>query len=171
MTTTVSGQWQGPFGVLTLVADDEALLGAHWPGQKRRSHFAESEHEVLVAEHPVLRETAHELDEYCAGTRTRFDVPLRTSGDAFSEAVWQLLLEIPLGETTTYGALGDALGNRSLAQRIGQAVGGNPIAVLIPCHRVLGADGSLTGFAGGLEAKRWLLSREEPEAASAGRLF
>lgn len=98
-------------------------------------------------------------------------MPTRTGGDEFFEQVWALLCEIPYGQTTTYGALAERLGDRRLAQRVGQAVGRNPISILIPCHRVLGADGSLTGYAGGLDRKRFLLELEEPVEASASRLF
>ena len=99
------------------------------------------------------------------------DTSIATAGDEFSERVWALLKEIPYGETTTYGALAAALGNPRLAQRVGQCVGHNPISVIIPCHRVVGADGSLTGYAGGLDRKRRLLDLEEPPEVAAARLF
>ena len=95
-------------------------------------------------------------------------MPLVTRGDDFSERVWKLLREIPYGQTTTYGALAERLGDKSLAQRVGDAVGHNPLCVFIPCHRVVGANGALTGYAGGLKRKQFLLELEEPVGA---RLF
>ncbi|WP_312977210.1 methylated-DNA--[protein]-cysteine S-methyltransferase [Corynebacterium sp.] len=115
--------------------------------------------------------TAIQLTEYLEGARKSFDVPITTHGNAFSEKVWALLRQIPYGETTTYGALAASLGNPRLAQRVGQVVGQNPVSIIIPCHRVVGADGSLTGYAGGLERKRWLLELEEPVEISSSRLF
>lgn len=122
-------------------------------------------------EYPLLAQAADELREYLAGKRRSFDVPVAASGDPLSEAVWQHLLRIPYGETTTYGEIAASLGRREFAQRVGQAVGHNPISIIIPCHRVLGADGSLTGYAGGLDRKRALLDLEEPEEARLSRLF
>lgn len=124
-----------------------------------------------AARDPLLAQAADELRQYLAGARQEFDVPISTAGDPLSEEVWQRLLEIPYGETTTYGAIAAALGRRELAQRVGQCVGHNPISIIIPCHRVLGADGSLTGYAGGLDRKRALLDLEEPEEAKLSRLF
>lgn len=112
-----------------------------------------------------------ELEGFLAGEREIFDLPVRTQGDEFSERVWSMLREIPYGETTTYGALAKRLGNRRLAQRVGQAVGRNPVSIVIPCHRVVGAGGSLTGYAGGLDRKRFLLELEEPVETTGSRLF
>ncbi|MDQ2660545.1 MAG: MGMT family protein, partial [Actinomycetota bacterium] len=103
--------------------------------------------------------------------RTEFDLPTAASGDAFEQAVWAMLREIPFGETTTYGAIADRLGDRTLARRVGYAVGHNPISILVPCHRVVGSDGSLTGYAGGLERKRLLLELEGAAVVSQRRLF
>ena len=119
----------------------------------------------------MLGPVASQLSEYFAGERRTFDVPVVTHGDEFSRAVWALLDEVTYGTTTTYGALADRLGDRLLAQRVGQALGRNPVGIVIPCHRVVGADGSLTGYAGGLERKRALLELEEPEHVRASRLF
>jgi len=120
---------------------------------------------------PLLSQAAREIREYLSGARREFEVPIATDGDATSERVWRILREIPYGETTTYGAIAQMLGSSGLAQRVGQAVGHNPLCIVIPCHRVLGADGSLTGYAGGLDRKRALLALEEPEAAETDRLF
>ncbi|WP_231892308.1 methylated-DNA--[protein]-cysteine S-methyltransferase [Corynebacterium sp. EPI-003-04-2554_SCH2473622] len=117
-----------------------------------------------------------ELSEYFVGKRKTFTVPLdwahvAASASEFSVQVWRLLQGIAYGATTTYGALAREMGSVGLSQRVGQVVGRNPWSVIVPCHRVLGADGSLTGYAGGLDRKRWLLQHEEPSAAEAGRLF
>ena len=171
MQETTHARYSSPVGKLTVIATQEGLAGLHWEEQKHRAHFADPGAQGEADEHPVLLRVWNELDEYFSGARTTFDVPLIPQGDAFSQSVWRLLVNIPFGETTTYGALATQLGNRHLAQRVGQAVGANPIGLIIPCHRVLGADGSLTGFAGGLEAKRWLLSHEEPHERTLERLF
>jgi len=109
----------------------------------------------------VLQATIAELGEYFEGTRTAFDVPLAPAGTPFQQSVWRALREIPYGSTTTYGALARQLGYDLTASRaVGLANGRNPIGIIIPCHRVIGADGSLTGYAGGLPRKRWLLALE-----------
>ena len=108
-----------------------------------------------------------QLEEYLAGARQTFDVPVAPhGGDPFQRRVWDLLTEIPYGRTTTYGALAARLGGDATAREVGGAVGRNPVSILIPCHRVIGADGSLTGYAGGLEIKRRLLEIEHAEAVS-----
>lgn len=158
-------------GELLLVAGDDALTGLYFPGHRYPPAESEIGERVVESADPVIATAAGQVREYLAGTRQRFDLPVVTRGDAFSERVWTLLREIPYGRTTTYGTLADELGNRRLAQRVGQAVGHNPVSIVIPCHRVVGADGSLTGFAGGLDRKRALLELEEPEEARAERLF
>jgi len=105
--------------------------------------------------------------EFMAGTRTRFDLPLAPSGTAWQRAVWDALLAIPFGETATYGAIAQRLGRPSASRAVGAAVGRNPIGLVIPCHRVVGASGALTGYAGGLERKRWLLALETRVALAA----
>lgn len=126
---------------------------------------------VVAADDPVLDAATTQVAEYLSGRRRTFDLPIRTHGDEFSEQTWQLLLTIPYGETTTYGAIAARLGNPKLAQRVGQVVGRNPIGIVIPCHRVIGADGQLVGFGGGLDRKRRLLDLEEPPERRAERLF
>src|SRR4051812_34174600 len=101
-----------------------------------------------------------QLDEYFAGTRTSFDLAMRASGNPLQLAVWKLIAEIPYGVTRSYGDLARDLGDRTLAQAVGTACGRNPLPVVVPCHRVVGADGSLVGFGGGLERKRFLLDLE-----------
>lgn len=158
-------------GELLLVAEGEALVGvyfeahAHPPDPERIGETVGERQDALLAR------AASELREYLSGERRVFEVPVAMRGDAFSERVWELLRAIPYGSTTSYGALARELGGPGLAQRVGQAVGHNPISIIVPCHRVLGADGSLTGYAGGLDRKRALLALEEPDAADAGRLF
>jgi methylated-DNA-[protein]-cysteine S-methyltransferase len=158
-------------GDLLLVAEGDDLTGVYFPGHWYPPSAEAIGNEVTEQDDPVLSVAGRQLREYLAGDRREFDMRVATHGDDFSERVWTLLREIPYGMTTTYGALAETLGNRQLAQRVGQAVGHNPISVVIPCHRVLGADGSLTGFAGGLDRKRALLMLEEPAPLPAGRLF
>jgi methylated-DNA-[protein]-cysteine S-methyltransferase len=113
----------------------------------------------------ALAEPARQLAEYFAGERTEFELELAPAGTAFQQRVWALLLEIPYGETTTYGALADELGNPRTVRAVGLANGRNPISIVVPCHRVIGADGSLVGYGGGLERKRALLAHESEVAA------
>lgn len=158
-------------GDLLVVADGDAVTGIYFPGHRYPPAAGSIGARVALADDPLLTRLAAELDEYLSGERRDFDVAVRTSGDEFSERVWALLREIPYGETTTYGDLAGRLGNRRLAQRVGQCVGHNPVSIVVPCHRVLGASGALTGYAGGLERKRALLELEEPEARRAERLL
>ena len=160
-----------PVGELQAVADGDALCGLYFTPHQYPPPTECIGPRVSVAGDPVFSAAAAELGDYFAGQRTHFSVPLTTDGDAFAESVWQLLRDIPFGETCTYADLAERLGNKHLAQRVGQAVGHNPISIIVPCHRVIGADGSLTGFAGGLDRKRFLLALEEPAPDVAGRLF
>lgn len=144
---------------VVLAADDEALVGLRfgpaaehgsWPVGARRDPA-----------HPVLRAAAEQLQDYASGRSETFDLPLRIVGSDFQVAIWTALQTIPYGTTTTYGALAAGLGRSGRAARaVGAAVGANPIGIIVPCHRVLGADGSLTGFGGGLDRKVVLLARE-----------
>ena len=155
-----------PLGELTLIARDDALSAVHFAGGRhRREDLGEPADTELFA--AVERQFA----EYFAGRRTRFDLPLAPRGEPFQLRVWTLLAEIPYGETTTYGALARRLGDVGYSQAVGAANGQNPLPVIVPCHRVIGADGSLTGYAGGLDRKRYLLALEEPPPETAGRLF
>ncbi len=153
-------------GELTLVAADTALVGVYFPGHwylPPAASLGES-----VEGDPLLDHAAVQVGQYLAGERTAFDLPVVTAGSPLQQRVWRMLLDVPFGETTTYGALAARLGDRALAQSVGQAVGHNPVSIIIPCHRVVGSDGGLTGYAGGLERKRALLDLEEPVGA---RLF
>lgn len=113
-----------------------------------------------TCETPLLAEAEQQLNEYFAGLRTQFDLPLRAKGTAFQKAVWAELLKIPYGETRTYGQLAAALGRPNAGRAVGGACHRNPIGIVVPCHRVVGVSGDLTGYAGGLEVKRYLLELE-----------
>ncbi|MYR07333.1 methylated-DNA--[protein]-cysteine S-methyltransferase [Gordonia sp. SID5947] len=154
-------------GGLTLVADGDQVVGCHFPPTDT-STLGDP---VAPGDDPLLGRAAQQVGEYLEGTRVSFDLPLRTEGDDFQERVWAALREIPFGTTVSYGDVATGLGDPALARRVGRAVGQNPIGVIIPCHRVIGADGSLTGFGGGLERKRQLLELEEPAEVREARLF
>jgi methylated-DNA-[protein]-cysteine S-methyltransferase len=162
---------QSALGELTLVADGGALTGVYFPHHWYLPPLESMGDLVAASDQPVFTRAATELDDYLAGSRRSFTVPVATAGDAFQEQIWARLRQIPYGETTTYGALALELGNPALAQRVGQAVGHNPLSIIVPCHRVVGADGSLTGYAGGLARKALLLELEEPAEMASARLF
>lgn len=147
-----------PFGELTLVAQDDALAAVLWeddrPGRVKLGDMTE------VPDHPVLVEAAAQLTDYFAGKRTMFDLPLSFSGTDMQRAVWAALLTIPFGETRSYADVARQIGRPTAVRAVGAANGRNPISIIAPCHRVVGSDGSLTGFAGGLAAKETLLTLE-----------
>jgi methylated-DNA-[protein]-cysteine S-methyltransferase len=153
-------------GEVTFVTDGDHLTGCYLGQQKTLP--TDERLGPRSDRHPVLAEAHRQLTEYLDGARTGFDVPLAPSGGEFEQSVWRRLRDIPYGTTVSYGELARELGGVGLAQRVGQAVGRNPLLVFIPCHRVVGADGALVGFAAGLPAKRTLLDLEEPVGA---RLF
>jgi methylated-DNA-[protein]-cysteine S-methyltransferase len=169
---TVVGTDLGP---ITLVADDEALTGLyfaqHWPRPDRAVLGIPVVGAAGAAEQPILDRARSQLEDYLAGRRTSFDLPTKAEGDDLQLRVWALLDQIPYGTTTTYGELAEQLGDRTLAQLVGQAVGRNPLSIVVPCHRVVGAGGRLTGYAGGLDRKRRLLELEQPAEVSSSRLF
>jgi methylated-DNA-[protein]-cysteine S-methyltransferase len=141
-----------------MAASAHGLAGLWFVGQR---HMPESTGWPTDAQHPVLQQTQHELEAYFLGQRTAFEVPLDLSnGTDFQQAVWQALLRIAPGNSTAYGTLAAALGKPMASRAVGAAVGRNPISILVPCHRVLGAGGQLTGYAGGLDRKRALLQLE-----------
>lgn len=158
-------------GGLLAIAEGPAIVGLYFPGHWYPPNAHAVGLEVDAQSDPLFALAAAQLGEYLDGRRTAFDVPVTTGGDAFQEQVWRMLRDIPYGETTTYGALAERLGDRTLARRVGQAVGRNPVSILIPCHRVVGANGSLTGYAGGLERKQALLELEGAEVVAQQRLF
>jgi len=158
-------------GDLLVVADTDGLTGIYFPGHWHPPSTDSLGIEVDAGADLLFAALASQLVEYLDGRRAEFDLPIAASGDAFEQAVWAVLREIPFGATTTYGAIADRLGDRNLARRVGYAVGHNPISILVPCHRVVGADGSLTGYAGGLERKRLLLELEGAAVVAQRRLF
>lgn len=162
--TYVSRTMPSPVGLLTLVAGDSGLAAVLWENDnpKRVPLIIKDEN----SDHPVLRETARQLTEYFAGARTAFDLPLDFQGTDFQKQVWAQLLAIPFGQTRSYGEIARALGNPNAMRAVGAANGRNPISIIAPCHRVIGANGKLTGFAGGLEAKAHLLALESRPALS-----
>ncbi|RBY89419.1 methylated-DNA--[protein]-cysteine S-methyltransferase [Blastococcus sp. TF02A-30] len=149
-----------PIGPLTAVVEDGDLVALFLRPPDASADLGPRDDAGCAA-------VARQLAEYFAGTRTVFDLRLRPSGDDFALAVGRLIAEIPYGETRTYGELARRLGDRSLAQAVGGACGRNPLPIVVPCHRVVGADGSLVGFGGGLPSKRFLLDLEQ----RAQRLF
>jgi len=147
-----------PLGSLTLVASDDGLMAILWPddapGRVRLAGAVERD------DHPVLVATAEQLGEYFSGTRTRFELPLAPQGTSFQRDVWLALADIPFGETRSYAEVARAIGRPMATRAVGAANGRNPLSIVAPCHRVVGSKGALTGFAGGLAAKRFLLNHE-----------
>ncbi|QDK33908.1 methylated-DNA--[protein]-cysteine S-methyltransferase [Sphingomonas sp. IC081] len=157
-----------PVGELTLVASDAGLVAVLWENDDPRRVHLHATHHVPLHElppgdaHPVLEQARAQLADYFAGRRTVFDLPLDFRGTAFQQSVWQALLTIPYGETRSYRQIAEAIGRPGASRAVGAANGRNPISIIAPCHRVVGAGGALTGFAGGLEAKAFLLKLEGP---------
>ena len=141
-----------PIGPLTAVRDDGVLVGL-WMGPTDVDALGRRDDAAFA-------DVRAQLDEYFAGTRTSFDLEMRATGNPLQVAVWKLIADIPYGVTRSYGDLARDLGDRTLAQAVGTACGRNPLPVVVPCHRVVGADGSLVGFGGGLDRKRFLLDLE-----------
>ncbi len=158
-------------GHLIVVAENDYLVGLYFPDHSTMPPADVLGPEVDETDDALFAETAAQLGEYLTGARTDFDLPTRIRGADFQQQVWELLRSIPYGATTSYGEIADQLGNRRLAQQVGQAVARNPLSIVIPCHRVVGHDGKLTGYAGGLTRKRFLLDLEEPVQVAAVRLL
>jgi methylated-DNA-[protein]-cysteine S-methyltransferase len=160
-----------PVGPLKLVASDQGLAAILWkddsPGRVRLGTIVED------PSHPILREAQRQLGEYFAGERQEFSLQLDFAGTDFQRRVWEALLTIPYGETRSYGEIAQQIGSPEAVRAVGAANGRNPISIITPCHRVIGANGKLTGFAGGLETKAQLLAMERadlfPVAASSAR--
>ncbi len=151
-------QVASPLGEVVLAASEAGLCGLWFSGQK---HFPALPALPLASPLPILRQAGRQLAEYLAGARRDFELPLDLSaGTDFQQRVWRALRAVPFGATTSYGALAAAIGQPRAAHAVGAAVGRNPISVVVPCHRALGADGALTGYAGGLERKIELLRIE-----------
>jgi methylated-DNA-[protein]-cysteine S-methyltransferase len=152
-TTTL----KSPVGLLRLYATEGALTGIYLENQKGIPALTASERDDL----PVLLAARRQLEEYFAGERVSFELPLEPAGTPFQQSVWKALREIPLGVTWSYAQLARHVGRASAARAVGAANGKNPLSIVVPCHRVVGTDGALTGYAGGVSAKRWLLEHEQ----------
>ncbi len=154
-------------GDLTIVARRGAVVGLYFPG-----HWYRPDSSTFGSRTDVGFEAVRDqIGQYLAGDRQEFEVPAATSGDEYQERVWSLVRQIPYGETVTYGDLARQLGGGTTAQDVGTAVGRNPVCLMVPCHRVVGAGGKLTGYAGGQTRKRFLLDLEAEVSGRGGRLF
>jgi len=150
-----------PLGTLAIVANDQAITLVEFtssPNEQDKSSIQEPNN---VAENSISIQAKQQLTEYFDGIRTEFDLPLAPKGTIFRQQTWQALLQIPYGETRYYGQQAQLMNNPKAVRAVGAANGANPIAIVIPCHRVIGKNGSLTGYAGGLDRKAWLLSFEQ----------
>jgi methylated-DNA-[protein]-cysteine S-methyltransferase len=151
-------------GELTLVREDEALAGLyfprHWPRPDRATFGPR--------EDTGFEDVARQLAEYLAGEREEFELTLKATGGEFDRRVWELIARVPYGQTTTYGELGRQLGPGTDPRDVGAAVGRNPLSIIVPCHRVIGSNGNLTGYAGGLDRKRTLLQLEQARVMRTG---
>jgi len=160
-----------PLNELTLVADDDALTGVYFRHHWHRPAAGTFGPRVKRGLDTLLGEAHRQLTDYLAGDRRDFDLPISLRGEDAQMRVWALLTTVPFGETVTYGELAASLADGATAQEVGQAVGRNPLSVIVPCHRVVGRNGQLTGYAGGLKRKQFLLELEEPSEVKATRLF
>jgi methylated-DNA-[protein]-cysteine S-methyltransferase len=157
-----------PLGEMMVLASESALCALEFVGPRRRLTRLDARlarwfppHEIADRETPVIRATRRWLDGYFAGTAADTDaLPLEMHGGEFEKRVWARLRRIPVGETTSYGAIARALGDGGASRAVGAANGANPIAIVVPCHRVIGSSGSLVGYGGGLDRKKWLLDHE-----------
>ena len=155
-----------PIGSLTLVASPDALVAIHFPDRGATAGAIAT----APRGHAILAQAARELDAYFAGAQQRFTVPLAPGGTPFQQQVWTALVAIPFAETRGYGELATTIGRPTASRAVGAANGANPIPIIVPCHRVIGASGALTGFGGGLPTKRWLLAHEATHGARQGTL-
>lgn len=158
-----------PVGKLKLVGSDAGLAAILWENDNPRRVQL-----TIIREdkgHPVLVEVEHQLNEYFAGRLKKFNIPLTFNGTEFQKKIWQALLTIPFGETRSYGDIANQIGNAKAVRAVGAANGKNPISIIAPCHRVIGASGKLTGFAGGLAAKAYLLELENRNSTKSPTSF
>jgi methylated-DNA-[protein]-cysteine S-methyltransferase len=155
---------ESPVGKLKLVASSRALVAVLW--EQERPNRVQLDTPMFDPEHPVLLETERQLTEYFSVRRTQFDLPLEPNGSIFQKKVWQALRQIPFGQTRSYLDVAQAIGSSKASRAVGVANGKNPLSIIVPCHRVVGSNGSLTGFAGGLQAKAALLALEAKAKAS-----
>jgi methylated-DNA-[protein]-cysteine S-methyltransferase len=149
-----TGYYQSPLGTMQLEASESVLVSAKFLSDE----ISEKQNQSGGSE--IIVKTIFQLTEYFAGNLKKFDLPLLFSGTDFQEQVWSEVLKIPYGETVTYGQLADRLGSRELVRAVGNANGNNPLGIIVPCHRVIGSQGELIGYAGGLWRKQWLLEHE-----------
>ena len=150
---------KSPVGPLRIIASDDGLRAVLWPNETREEVGVSGPIEENAA-HPIVAGTAVQLTEYFAGDRTEFDIPLDVVGTEFQMTCWRALSEIPFGATMSYGEQAASIGRPSAARAVGAANGRNPVSIVVPCHRVVASNGALTGFAGGLGTKDWLLTHE-----------
>jgi methylated-DNA-[protein]-cysteine S-methyltransferase len=159
----LKGLLQSPLGLLTIISDGISINSILFP-ENEFDGIAENSDKIIV-------ECISQLNEYFQGTRKVFNLPLDPLGTEFQRKVWNKVSAIPFGETSSYGDIANVLGGSKLSRAVGLANGANPIPIIIPCHRVIGSDGSLTGYAGGLERKKWLLNHEQQHyTTSSGQL-
>jgi len=160
--TTMYTELPTPVGSLLLTANDTAITGIYFPtlDRKPKSRAGWVADDGKRPASALLARARQQLSEYFAGSRTTFDLPLEPGGTAFQQSVWDALRTIPYGTTMSYGAIARRLGDARATRAVGAANGQNPIPIVVPCHRVVGARGELTGFGGGLDRKRWLLEHE-----------
>jgi methylated-DNA-[protein]-cysteine S-methyltransferase len=156
--TLYKSTMDSPVGKLTIVASDDGVRAVLWPNDNpERVQLGDV---MEQPGHAVIEPTMIELTEYFAGDRQVFDVPLDPMGTEFQQSAWHALRSIPYGTTVSYGEQAERMGDKRKARAVGAANGRNPISIIVPCHRVVGAGGELTGFAGGIESKAWLLDHE-----------
>jgi methylated-DNA-[protein]-cysteine S-methyltransferase len=164
----VTAVLDSPVGPLTVLASTAGLRAVLWPTDLPGARVPWPTKTVEDPDHPIVRATAAQLTEYFAGERRAFGLPLDLHGTTFQVKAWRLLATVPFGTTTTYGAQARRLGDARWARAVGAANGANPVSIVLPCHRVVGSTGALTGFAGGLDAKQALLEHEASVLAGRG---
>ena len=149
--------YNSPVGELGIIEDSKKITGIFFKNEEKTPKTGNG---CIIGETPLIKKTASQLEEYFKGKRKTFDVPLLAEGTVFQESVWKALLKIPYGATRSYKEIAAAAGNPRACRAAGMANNRNPIVIIIPCHRVIGADGSLTGYGGGLDKKQYLLGLE-----------
>lgn len=154
--TTYYTTMPSPVGELTLTSDGDALTAVYFEAPK----YGPASTDGWIRDDAVLAEARRQLEEYFRGERTEFDLALAPSGTDFQRSVWRALTEIPFAATTSYGQIASSIGKPAASRAVGAANGHNPISIIVPCHRVIGSGGDLTGYGGGLDRKRWLLNHE-----------
>ncbi|MCH2558776.1 MAG: methylated-DNA--[protein]-cysteine S-methyltransferase [Alcanivorax sp.] len=166
MTALLYSETDSPLGPLLLLGDGAALSGLYMNAQKHRPALERDRRRDDAPFHAAREQLA----AYFAGELHAFDLPLAPTGSAFQQSVWRALMDIPYGDTASYGELAQRLGKPGAARAVGLANGRNPLGIIVPCHRVIGANGTLTGYGGGLERKQWLLDHERRHAGGQGAL-